>query len=106
MGLKLLKGRDIDITKYPADSSAILLNKTAARIMGFDNPVGQILRNGNETWHVVGMVEDFITDNPYAPVVPAVIQGPKYDMGTWVRSHSGLIRNAVPHQVSNKSKNY
>lgn len=82
MGVKLLAGRDIDITKYADDSSAILLNKTAAHIMGFDNPVGQILRKGNDTWKVVGVVDDFITDNPYAPVVPTIIQGPKYDMGT------------------------
>jgi hypothetical protein len=33
-GFELVAGRDMDLTRYPTDSTAILLNETAVRIMG------------------------------------------------------------------------
>ncbi|MCC8409376.1 ABC transporter permease [Mucilaginibacter sp. UR6-1] len=76
VGLKIVDGRDIDIVKYPTDSLAMLLNQAAVKIMGFKNPVGQIINNGDTKWHVVGVVKDFILQSPYEPVHPMVIQGP------------------------------
>ncbi|RFZ86030.1 ABC transporter permease [Mucilaginibacter terrenus] len=78
MGLKIVDGRDIDINKYPSDSSAIMLNQAAVKVMGFKNPVGQIVRNSNNAkLTVVGVVKDFILQSPYEPVKAMVIQGPK-----------------------------
>ncbi|MDB5088029.1 MAG: transporter permease, partial [Mucilaginibacter sp.] len=81
MGLKVIAGRDIDIINYPSDSSAMLLNEASVKIMGFKNPVGQIVRNGEgkdaQLWHVVGVVKDFILQSPYEPVKHMLIQGPK-----------------------------
>jgi ABC-type antimicrobial peptide transport system permease subunit len=81
MGLKVIAGRDIDIVNYPSDSSAMLLNEASVKIMGFKNPVGQVVRNGEgkdaQLWHVVGVVKDFILQSPYEPVKHMLIQGPK-----------------------------
>jgi putative ABC transport system permease protein len=81
MGLKIVEGRDIDVKNYPTDSTAILLNEAAAKIMGFKNPVGQIVKRGEapdyQTLHVVGVVKDFILQSPYDPVKAMIIQGPK-----------------------------
>lgn len=81
MGLKIVDGRDIDVKNYPTDSTAILLNEAAAKIMGFKNPVGQIVKRGEapnyQTLHVVGVVKDFILQSPYDPVKAMIIQGPK-----------------------------
>lgn len=78
MGLKVVQGRDIDIKNYPTDSTAMLLNETAVKTMGFKNPIGQIVKQGGErSWHVIGVVKDFILKSPYEPVSPMVIQGPK-----------------------------
>lgn len=76
MGLKIIDGRDIDITKYPSDSSAIMLNEAAVKVMGFKHPVGQVVRNGNSKYIVVGVVKDFILQSPYEPVKQMIIQGP------------------------------
>ncbi|MCD8742596.1 ABC transporter permease [Mucilaginibacter roseus] len=76
MGLKIIEGRDIDIVKYPTDSLAMLLNEAAVKVMGFKNPVGQIVNNGDTKWHVVGVIKDFILQSPYEPVHPMVVQGP------------------------------
>jgi putative ABC transport system permease protein len=83
-GLRLLAGRDIDIYQHPTDSLAMLLNETAVKLMGFTNPLGEIIRNPfeNRTWHVVGVVKDYIAGSPYARVPPTVIMGPGADFST------------------------
>ncbi|MCQ6956888.1 ABC transporter permease [Mucilaginibacter aquariorum] len=77
MGLKIVDGRDIDVKTYPSDSVAVLLNQAAVKIMGFKQPIGQILRNGDDKMKVVGVVKDFILQSPYEPVKGMIIQGPK-----------------------------
>lgn len=76
-GLSLAAGRDMDLAKFPTDTSAVILNEAAVRVMGFKNPIGQIV---NHEWHVIGVVKDFILQSPYAPVNPMIINGPK---NTW-----------------------
>jgi putative ABC transport system permease protein len=77
MGLKIVDGRDIDIKTYPSDSLAVLLNQAAVKVMGFKQPLGQVLRYDNKKMVVVGVVKDFILQSPYEPVKPMIIQGPK-----------------------------
>jgi putative ABC transport system permease protein len=81
MGLKIVDGRDIDIKNYPTDSSAILLNETAVKTMGFKNPIGQIVKRGEAPHfidlHVVGVIKDFILQSPYGPIKAMIVQGPK-----------------------------
>jgi putative ABC transport system permease protein len=76
-----VQGRDIDLRTYPTDSSAVILNESAVKAMGFKNPIGQIINRGsyNTDWHVIGVVKDFILQSPYEPVKAMVIQGPKAD---------------------------
>jgi putative ABC transport system permease protein len=80
-GLQLIKGRDIDIYKYPSDSFALLLNQTAVQTMGLKSPVGAILTvpDDKTAWHVVGVVKDFIVNSPFENIPPLVIEGP----ATW-----------------------
>jgi putative ABC transport system permease protein len=81
MGLKIISGRDINTNKHPGDSSAILLNETAVRLMGFKDPVGQVVRNNNMNWVVVGVVKDFISNSPFYNIPPMILQGPKNQFG-------------------------
>jgi len=82
MGLHLLAGRDIDAEKYPSDSAALLLSKTAARNMGFANPIGQIVRTNGLSLHVVGVINDFVTGSMFNRIVPIIVQGPTSWFGT------------------------
>jgi putative ABC transport system permease protein len=77
-GMKLMEGRDIDLTAYPSDSSACILNETAVKAMGFKHPIGQVVTNGDTKFTVVGVVKDFIIEDPFQPIRPMVIEGPKY----------------------------
>ncbi len=80
-GLQLVGGRDIDLIHYPTDSNAVLINQAAARVMRFKEPIGQVINSGswNTSWHVIGVVKDFVFESPFDPIKPMIIQGPKAD---------------------------
>lgn len=77
VGLNLAAGRDIDVFQHASDSNAVLINRTAAEVMGFAEPLGQVIQDNGKDWIVVGMVEDFILNSPFQKVNPLVIFGPK-----------------------------
>jgi ABC-type antimicrobial peptide transport system permease subunit len=76
LGTQIIKGRDIDIYKYPTDSTALLLNEAAVKIMRLKNPVGAIVNGDGIDWHVVGVVKDFIYESPYEKIQQLVVLGP------------------------------
>jgi putative ABC transport system permease protein len=78
-GLKLIQGRDMDLAQYPTDSTAILLNESAVRAMGFSNPIGQTVTDNQINFHVVGVIKDFLMGSPYDAIQPMVIEGIKSD---------------------------
>lgn len=74
-GLTLISGRDLDPAKYPTDSTAALLNEAAVKTMNFKNPLGQLVRDDRITYHIVGVVRNFILSSPFDPVKPMMIEG-------------------------------
>ncbi len=74
-GIQLAEGRDFDLTAYPTDSTAVLLNESAVKAMHFTHPIGQIIMDNDVTYHVVGVIKDFILQSPYTPVTPMVVEG-------------------------------
>ena len=77
MGLRLVEGRDFDLQKYPTDSTAMVLNESAVKLMGFENPLGQNIKDNGIDWHVIGVVEDFVFNSPYEKIEPMAIEGAK-----------------------------
>jgi putative ABC transport system permease protein len=77
LGVEILQGRDIDIYKYATDSTAMMLNQSAVKIMRLKNPVGAVVEADGRQWHVVGVVKDFIYESPYEKVEQLAIFGPK-----------------------------
>ena len=75
-GVTIVEGRDIDVNAYPTDSSALLLNEKAVKVMNFEHPTGEIVRARGRDWHVVGVIKDFIIQSPYDEVWPMIIGGP------------------------------
>lgn len=74
-GLQIIKGRDLDLEKFKTDSNAVMLNESAARVMGIDEPRGQIVRFQDDEFHVVGIFKDFVLTSPYEKVAPMVVEG-------------------------------
>jgi putative ABC transport system permease protein len=74
-GIVIIAGRDMNLSKYPSDSTAVLLNETAVTLMGFKDPLGEVIEDNGIQWHVVGVVKDFILTSPYQKVEPMVLEG-------------------------------
>ncbi|MFS4494269.1 ABC transporter permease [Maribacter sp. 2308TA10-17] len=77
MGIELIEGRDFDLTKYPTDSTAAIINESSVKLMNFDEPIGQIIKDNGIEWHIVGVVKDFVMNSPFQKVEPMVIEGAK-----------------------------
>lgn len=89
LGITLIEGRDIDLNNYSSDSSACLLNETAAKSLGFKNPIGKTITNGNGKLHIVGVIKDFILNSPYVSISPMlVIASKKWSYNTVIRLNS------------------
>lgn len=113
MGIKIIEGRDIDSYKYPTDSTAILLNQAAVKRMGLSAPIGaQVIEaKGTEyeiTWHVVGVIQDFIWKSPYADIEPMIVQGPENDWYNYVHIRFNTQHNLADNmqQLTTLLKKY
>jgi putative ABC transport system permease protein len=73
MKMELAHGRDF----YPdaqRDSNRVLINEAFAKLIGRENPVGEILyRDNNEQFEIIGVVKDFIYNDMYKKPDPCVI---------------------------------
>jgi len=71
IGFDLIDGRDFSHA-FGTDSSAIIINETAARYIGFKNPVGKVIRRYNQRFTIIGVVKDVVMESPYEPVQPTL----------------------------------
>ncbi|UBM57292.1 ABC transporter permease [Marinilongibacter aquaticus] len=76
LNMKIVAGRDFS-REFASDSNAVLINETAAKYMGIENPVGLLLRdpdpeNTDPPLKIVGMVQDLVVQSPYEPVKQAL----------------------------------
>jgi putative ABC transport system permease protein len=67
---QVLDGRDFS-REYVSDSSAMILNESAAKFMNFKHPLGEIVEWGKK-YKVIGVVKDMVMSSPYEPVKPSI----------------------------------
>lgn len=77
VGWNVIDGRTFS-RDIASDSSAIIINKSAAEQMKLENPVGETVHWTNLAWnmdkdfHIVGVIQDMVMNSPFEPVRPAV----------------------------------
>ena len=76
-GFKLVAGRDFDLQKYPTDSTAMLINESALKVMGFQQPIGEVVRLNDLQSTIVGVIKDFVLESPFENIRPMVFIGAK-----------------------------
>ena len=67
----------MDLKKYITDSTAMIMNESALKVMKFKEPIGQIVKDGDTKFHIIGVIKDFILRSPYEPTHPMIIEGRK-----------------------------
>lgn len=76
-GLQFIQGRDFDLRQFPTDSTGLIINESALKVMKFKDPIGKIVKDNGTEWHIVGVIKDFILTSPYTPTKPMLIAGAK-----------------------------
>ncbi len=77
MGIKMTQGRFFS-NEFPSDSTAIVINESAAKYLGYDNPIGRrLIQPGEEkdrvAYTIVGVMKDFHFESLHKPVNPMIL---------------------------------
>jgi ABC-type antimicrobial peptide transport system permease subunit len=68
---KLRAGRDFS-REFATDSLAFIINASAAKFLGFADPVGKTLKWNDRPFTIIGVVEDIMQESPFYPVRPTL----------------------------------
>lgn len=71
-GIKLNSGRFFS-RGFATDSSAVVINEAAVKLMGFKEPVGSSIKMGEENMTIIGVSENMVMQDPFKPVMPAIM---------------------------------
>lgn len=74
MGLELIDGRFFS-RDYADDSTRLVINESAAKVMGLDNPVGTNVKYwGGIEAQIVGLIKDFQYESVRSAIAPMIIR--------------------------------
>ncbi|GAB3263921.1 ABC transporter permease [Larkinella harenae] len=86
VGWQFKEGRDFS-REFSSDSSSVVLNEAAVKFMNIKNPVGTIIRWGDDEnsrqLKVVGVIKDMLMSSPYEPVKQSMYLL-TYDNVNWI----------------------
>lgn len=73
MGIKMLEGRDFS-PDFKSDTAAVIINKAAAEMMGFDDILGkQVTYWGERKGTIIGVIDNVLMESPHGQVRPLFI---------------------------------
>jgi ABC-type antimicrobial peptide transport system permease subunit len=67
VGWEFSAGRD-----FTTDSSGMVLNESAVKLMGLKDPIGHVVKTDNASFHITGVIKDMLMESPFEPVRPSV----------------------------------
>lgn len=70
IGWKLKEGRDFS-REFSTDSSAMILNEAALKLIGFKKPLESFLIFNGKKYHIIGIIDNMVKENPFSPVNPS-----------------------------------
>ena len=108
LGMQMAKGRNFAAEEFPSDSMAVIVNESAAQMLGFTDPQNQKLyrpgRNmASMTMHVVGIVKDFNYASMHDKVGPLIMMLSDNRGSMAVRLRPGTATSMV-RQIEDKWK--
>ena len=93
-GLSITIGRDFSRDRS-TDSESFLINETAARQIGVDDPIGLELRFWGQRGRIIGVVKDFTNRHVSSATAPMILSG-----GDWGAGRNYLLLRLRPNNPS------
>ncbi|MEM9364163.1 MAG: ABC transporter permease [Bacteroidota bacterium] len=72
MGIEMKEGRSY-ARETPNNNSKIILNETAVKLMGLENPVGTVIDMRGPNREIIGVVKDFNIQSLYQEITPMAL---------------------------------
>jgi len=97
MGMELMDGRDFS-AEYNDTHHSIILNESAVKLMGIENPVGEILSQGpNGDYHnqIIGVVNDFHYGSLHESMKPLILRFREHGRNVVLRMTPGAEKTAL-----------
>ena len=109
MGMKIVAGRDFS-EGMSTDSQAVIINRTMARQLGLENPVGKRISDSWQTRPILGVIDDFHFESMRQTIGPlclvlgnspdmAAVKVNTADMQRLIGSVTAVWKDFVPHQT-------
>lgn len=105
-GLTLLAGRDIDLDRYAEDTLSCVVNEASLKVLGFKQPIGQIIIDEDKRWKIVGVVKDFLIGDPGEASKQVLIKGGKGNGYLSIRLSKNLGTLQAAQQAESILKKY
>ncbi len=71
VGWQFKEGRDFS-REFLTDSATFVINESAAKFLGFEHPVNEILTWDKRPYRIIGVIKDMVVQSPYQPVRPSL----------------------------------
>lgn len=110
LGLELASGRFFS-KDFPSDSNAVVINETAARKLGFSDPVGKPLTSAfkkDRPLRIIGVVRNYHVQSLHQDMAPMSLELSEYDDSRYisVRLESGVQATATIAQIDGIWRKY
>jgi putative ABC transport system permease protein len=102
LGMKIIAGRDFS-SQMPSDSNALVINETAAKVLGFTDPVNKIIyenmvsitsagtRTSFKPFIIVGVVKDFNFNSLRENISPVIMKLGNNNGGLAIKVQTGNL---------------
>ena len=98
--LTVIKGRDFSRSR-PVDAENFIINETALRQIGIENPLGLELRFWDHKGQIVGVVNDFTNRHMSSATAPMILSA-----GNWGASRNYLLLRLRPGSPTRALKHF
>jgi len=96
MGISMAEGRSFD-RKFSADTSKIIFNETGIKILGFENPIGKVIKLWDRyDLEIVGVVKDFNFQSLHENINPLFMHlSPSNTWNVMMRIEAGKEKEVI-----------
>ena len=71
LNMTIVEGRSL--SKDYKDQESIVLNETAVKQLGWEDPIGRRIKISDRSFTVIGVAADFLFDNPHWKIAPSLL---------------------------------
>lgn len=94
MNMDIIEGRALS-PDFPTDSTAVMINETALKLIGFDSPIGKNITRGSNNAPIVGVVKDFHFKSVHLKIEPLLLYFTSQPRWMYIRTSASQTEQAI-----------